>query len=525
MSNFSSVQIVKAVQIETPSPTNTLTPHLTKEIPQNTQDQELVHLWYDSQGDLLVETPFYHWNITSGTSITALSGDKEYEWNANSQVIAAHVIDGMFFVASTNTTTTTHIFYALSDEAIVYLERKTTDGIEGLELAFRAGDGLIRLTHRWQGTTPPTLAAPQQSPITSHTLGIKNQNGTFPSQDNQLSNGWSYLSSFDPITLQGQSFLWQINNIPAQISETSCFTEYPSTEPSVHDPCQVPNFFLPGRVLGTEYLYFYTSDSTSALKPIETAISALELTLPDLDVANIARTPRYDYDAPKNNPSPGEVVTFNGRISNRGGQATGMFAYNWYIDQALVQSGSYTNLDIGQEASLSLNWTWQAGTHTVRLELDPNNQITEVSEQNNSVEDQTNGLAVGFWVEQSVYDYFNLHQVERGLGNVSWDDYAQAQIRRWNQMMAEAIHPLTPQGIIDRVRLDKVTVVPDGTLISSNRPVLNDKTVDMMWGFIGYSFYIQNPSTQDFDPGLLHELSHARYLTDLYGLDVGFGTE
>ena len=44
---------------------------------------------------------------------------------------------------------------------------------------------------------------------------------------------------------------------------------------------------------------------------------------PDLDVAYIARLPRYDYDASKNLPSQGDLVTFEAHIANRGGQATG----------------------------------------------------------------------------------------------------------------------------------------------------------------------------------------------------------
>ncbi len=493
--------------------------------------QKAVRLWYDTRGDLWVETPFYRWNITSGMSITALSSDKDYEWNAKSQAANAHVVDGLFVISPAEAPTTTRIFYSLPDEGIVYLERRATDRREGLELSFRASDGLIRFTHRWQGPNPPSFPRSQQSLLVSPTHQTEDQNDVFPVRDGQLIKGWSYYLSFDPVAHQGQSFISQVGIQATQIPGSSCVTGYPSTEPSVHNPCQFPNFFLPGKVLGTEYLFLYTADPGTPLKPVETAISALQLTLPDLDVANIARTPRYNYDAPKNNPAPGDVVTFQARISNRGGQATGVFAYAWYIDQVLVQSNAYPNLDIGSETSLSLNWTWQNGPHTVRLDLDPSNTISEVSEQNNSVEDRTNGLAIGFWVERSVYDYFNLHQVELGLGSVSWDDWAQRQIRFWNQMMSEAIHPLTPQGIIDRVRLDKVTVVPDGTLpYPSNTPDINDKTVDMMWGFHADSvgpggFYIQSPSAQNLEPSLLHELSHARYLIDLYGLDVGFGTE
>jgi hypothetical protein len=118
---------------------------------------------------------------------------------------------------------------------------------------------------------------------------------------------------------------------------------------------------------------------------------------------------------------------------------------------------------------------------------------------------------------------------------VSWDDWAQRQIRVWNQMFENAVYPLTPQGIIDRVRLDKVTVVPDGILPScaTNYPDPDDKTIDLQWGFpseeVGIpsghicgalNYYIENPESQNVEYSLMHELSHARYLIDLYGLNV-----
>jgi hypothetical protein len=263
----------------------------------------------------------------------------------------------------------------------------------------------------------------------------------------------------------------------------------------------------------------------------------LQSTLPDLDAAFISRLPAYDYDAARNRPAPGDPVTFHAHVANRGGQDSGGYGYTWTIDGAPALSASAASLAPGDTDDLTLAWTWQDGPHTVGIALDPGGLVSEATEQNNALEDRTDALAVGLWVEQSVYDYFNLHQADApGLGGASnsWDDWAQRQMRTWNQMFASATSPLTPQGVTDRVRLDKVVVAADGALppCATNFPS-DDKTVDLMWGFpaeeVGvqaghacgtWNLYIDNPDFMDIEYSLMHELSHARYLVDLYGLNV-----
>jgi len=269
--------------------------------------------------------------------------------------------------------------------------------------------------------------------------------------------------------------------------------------------------------------------------PIDSAIGLLgPPNTADLDVTFIERTPRYDYDAAKNNPAPGDAVTFSGHIRNTG-TTTVSPEYRWDLDDVPVAGGTLSSMAPGQERVVSCPWTWQSGNHRIRLTIDPNNLIAETSEQNNSIEDRTNGVIVGFWVEQSVYNYFRLYQSSLpGIGSVSWEDWAQRQMRFWNQFCENAIYPTTPQGVLDRVRIDKIVIVPDGALplnggLPTNHPDLSDKTVDLMWGFpaslLSGGMYNDHTSVSMSNPfyyegSLLHELGHARYLIDTYGLDV-----
>jgi hypothetical protein len=258
------------------------------------------------------------------------------------------------------------------------------------------------------------------------------------------------------------------------------------------------------------------------------------LASPDLDVQYIQRTPAYPYDGEKKWPDPGESVTFTGHIANRGGSASGAFAYRWSLDGVDEPLQNHPGLGPGEQAPLSLSWTWTEGAHTVRLTLDPADAIPEFSENNNSVEDRTNALELGIYVEQSVYDFFNENLWRAGWGGNSFDDWLQRNVAIWNGRFANAIHPLTPKGVIDRVRLGKVVRVPDGGNHCSTNFPADDRELDLIWGFISESvgvpsdpgcpgwtaYYRDNPSTWELDPGLLHELTHARYLIDLYALNI-----
>ncbi|MBN1916658.1 MAG: right-handed parallel beta-helix repeat-containing protein [Verrucomicrobia bacterium] len=254
----------------------------------------------------------------------------------------------------------------------------------------------------------------------------------------------------------------------------------------------------------------------------------------DLDVPLIERTPRYDYDATKNDPAPGDTVTFHGHVKLWGTSGLSSVAYRWELDGEELSSGTMTNLAAGEERVLTQTWTWQSDRHTVKLIVDPANAIAERSETNNSVEDYTDGIIVGFWVEQSVYDYFHQYQNELGDGANSWQDWAQRQIRKWNSMCPVAVWDISPDGVLDRFRLDKIVVVADGALplnggLATNHPDLSDRTVDLMWGFpatlLGGSMYSNHTSTSEtnafyIEQSLLHELGHARYLIDSYGFDT-----
>ncbi len=297
----------------------------------------------------------------------------------------------------------------------------------------------------------------------------------------------------------------------------------------------------------------------------------------DFDVTHIERTPKYNYDATKKWPDPGETVTFHGFIRCWGDAATPTVPtvqYLWRINGQVVASGTITNFEplrppftfdyagypnpTSDSAlrnpnnypknpdafpnppptglrKVTLQWVWQPGRHTVELMVDPAGQIPERSELNNRRRDFTDALSAAFWVEETTWRYFHLYQHQLGIGRNSWEDWIQAQMAKQNELYETAIWDVTPNGCVDRVRIDRIIVVPDGQLpvnggLPTNNPDSSDKTVDLQWGFVAYddansTYYDDHTSLNLGNPffietGVIHELGHARYLIDSYGFDV-----
>ncbi len=276
----------------------------------------------------------------------------------------------------------------------------------------------------------------------------------------------------------------------------------------------------------------------------------------DLSIGWISRSPAIDYVWGSTNPTRdgwpavGQRVTWQAHVKNWSKNNRQSVAYRWMLDGVAVDSGK-VEMPANSEKTVDYPWDWKFARHELKFVIDPANAVKEEEERNNDLLIYTDAITVGFYVEQSVYDYFRQHQRKLKLGSATeagsntWEDWAQRHIRKWNEMLAKAIYPETPQGVLDRVRLDKITVVPDGALplvpltgitqpdaSPSTHPNRDDHTVDMQWGFpaeiLKSSFYDDLTTAQDYNPfyyhgALVHELGHARYLVDVYAFRVYHG--
>ena len=225
----------------------------------------------------------------------------------------------------------------------------------------------------------------------------------------------------------------------------------------------------------------------------------------DLTLRWIARRPRLDYLWASSDPghegwpSVGEEVTWRAQLKNWTGRSLQSVDYEWRLDGEVVVTGQVDVPPHGG-ASLDLTWAWENTRHTVEIAVDTAHRHTVRNGPCNRLLVHTDALAVGFYVERSVYDYFREHQHQLRVGHSSFEDWAQFQLQQLNDMFAAAIFTGVPEGVLDRVRLDRVTVVPDATLPldpgaysiggsfdpAQARPNIADRTVDLQWGFPYY---------------------------------------
>lgn len=259
-------------------------------------------------------------------------------------------------------------------------------------------------------------------------------------------------------------------------------------------------------------------------------------TNPDIDVLYVERTPRLAFNPSDTTYSSGQyalgqTVTFLAHVRNWGAQ-TAAVPFVWLLDGDPVSSGTIS-VPAGGRATAPFSWPWTPATHDLEFIADPAGTLTEFSKLNNRVSLRTNSLRVGLWVEQSLANYFHEHQWKFGDGVNGFEGWGQRMVRRWNDMFARARIPGQPEGMLDRVALDQVIVVPDGALplaggLRTNNPDSRDRTVDMQWGYpylasdIGpdkwWAIRLSGPFY--LDHGSIHEMNHARYHIDLYGFDV-----
>ncbi|MBN2448568.1 MAG: discoidin domain-containing protein, partial [Phycisphaerae bacterium] len=197
---------------------------------------------------------------------------------------------------------------------------------------------------------------------------------------------------------------------------------------------------------------------------------------------------------------------------------------------------------VGTEATYTYDWTWNANDYAgdtdphcksrdhrdrvITFEVERDDRFDEQSLNNNSLSDFLEAPGMGYYVEQSMYDMFNT--TKNQVGTYSFEDWIQWHVRVWNESYMEMSRfaGFAEDGGRERVRIQKIEVVPDGMLcVGGNHNVncTSDYLLDGEWGFRPDQSYVDKWSLL-IEWGLLHECTHQLGMIDLYTMNMEAGT-
>ncbi len=82
-------------------------------------------------------------------------------------------------------------------------------------------------------------------------------------------------------------------------------------------------------------------------------------------------------------PAVGETITFTVTIKNQGSARANSFRFNFYIGSLSSGSQNVQTVDMGSQVAETFTWVAQAGAQTIKVIIDPSNNVPETNEDNN----------------------------------------------------------------------------------------------------------------------------------------------
>jgi hypothetical protein len=231
-------------------------------------------------------------------------------------------------------------------------------------------------------------------------------------------------------------------------------------------------------------------------------------------------------------PRANTLVTYRAHVRNYGtARPVESFTYRWWINGTQVRQGEHEGaLRPGEEIVLEAPAIWidDHSDHRIRtVEVEVETSTPETTKNNNRLAIYSHALDLGIHVEQSLYDYFKTKP--NALGSYSFEDWVQWQFWMWNEVwLAKSKFSFAPDGCLERVRIQRINIVPDGTLQGGNHVPngVSEFHYDGEWGFdwptgrdADMRRYVDENRDQ-CETGLLHECSHQIGLIDLYVMNI-----
>jgi hypothetical protein len=262
----------------------------------------------------------------------------------------------------------------------------------------------------------------------------------------------------------------------------------------------------------------------------------------DLSVTFIERKPEYDryqndggftsgqqdgqnvpvLDHPLNAlnkkwPADGEQLSYVAHIKNVGDAPSQGFSARWLVGE---KSGATVDMPQtlvpGAEATVSIQLPYRTihSDHRVQpiaLQIEPKGADTVAG--NNFLEIQENALNLGVWVEKGFAD--KLQSRETATGSHGVEDWIQQQVSCLNDVYFPfSRFSFATDGVLERVRVQRITVVPDGTLKGSDN-LPEGKATLAYDAEIGFPASAEVPSTPGASLPLLRRICRGLGVVDM----------
>ena len=171
-------------------------------------------------------------------------------------------------------------------------------------------------------------------------------------------------------------------------------------------------------------------------------------------------SPEYVVQDLKLKYDVGEDITFTAHVKNLGFADSKPFKYRWFVDDKEKSNGSYDKAikELG-EATFEYKYKWQDGRHTIGFEIVTDQK--EIATINNKVTDAMWAFSYFYVVSPKRAAYW--HQTRTACGMFSFEDYYRWHLDIMNLLFENSKYPSAPEGIIARVRLDRIVYLDEVT--------------------------------------------------------------
>jgi hypothetical protein len=237
--------------------------------------------------------------------------------------------------------------------------------------------------------------------------------------------------------------------------------------------------------------------------------------------------PEYLVQDLKLKYEPGEEITFTAHVKNFGFTTANSFRYRWLIDDKEVDTGSCRKrLKELEETTFEYKYNWQEGKHTVGFEIITDQE--EIATINNKATDAMWAFSYFYIVAPGRTEAW--HRSRSAYGNFSWEDFYRWHLDIMNLLFEASVYPSAPQGIVARVRLDKIYYLDKVTSETINGARIRDDGIGYdQGGWIWSNSDEQNETGKFEGPthrwrnqtewSLPHELGHQLGIVDYYAID------